>query len=94
MQATTIDLETCSLDEIRAEYYRVGQTSNYGQPGYEAMCDQLRAIKAVGVRRFAKPQVPGCSECEEYSVFGGPSHGNSSYCQSGKRPHCTCDWCF
>lgn len=23
-----------------------------------------------------------------------PSHDASHHCESGKRPHCTCDWCF
>lgn len=27
------------------------------------------------------------------SVFA-PSHKPSRYCESGKRPHCTCDRCF
>lgn len=36
-----------------------------------------------------------CAYCDEY---GGeammPSHTPSPRCESGKRPHCTCDICF
>jgi hypothetical protein len=48
---------------------------------------------------------PNCKSCQEYfypiarvgeniwNVFA-PRHKASSRCQSGKRPHCTCDICF
>lgn len=44
---------------------------------------------------------PNCQECREYlypavdprQVFY-PSHRALSSCQSGRRPHCTCDSCF
>jgi len=45
---------------------------------------------------------PDCQACQEY--FGtpdeprpggmAPSHRASARCESGKRPHCTCDTCF
>lgn len=38
-----------------------------------------------------------CAECDGYRVRGEtfhPSHTPSNSCQSGKRPHCTCDACF
>ena len=44
--------------------------------------------------------VPGCPGCVEryqapdpLKVFG-PHHKASARCESGKRPHCTCDTCF
>jgi hypothetical protein len=39
--------------------------------------------------------VEGCSYCEDYpeGTFA-PSHWPSTMCQSGARPHCTCDACF
>lgn len=45
---------------------------------------------------------PACTICQDRygtlpfvtpNVFG-PTHKASSRCQSGKRPHCTCDTCF
>jgi hypothetical protein len=39
----------------------------------------------------------GCEQCLD---LAGPTHGGSSFCQSGSiasgghRAHCTCDWCF
>lgn len=43
----------------------------------------------------------GCAGCQEFydspklpSHVFAPNHKPSSGCQSGKRPHCTCDKCF
>lgn len=43
---------------------------------------------------------PNCVGCEErktainpWSVFA-PNHKASSGCESGKREHCTCNYCF
>ena len=45
--------------------------------------------------------VKDCPGCKEYYEFNGkpadlmaPRHSPSIQCQSGKRPHCTCDACF
>ena len=40
---------------------------------------------------------PGCqiyykSDNPQYAT--SPPHKNSSYCKSGNRPHCSCDYCF
>lgn len=38
-----------------------------------------------------------CSYCDATRARGEtffPSHAVRSWCQSGKRPHCTCDSCF
>jgi len=37
----------------------------------------------------------GCPTCAELARGSfGPSHDPSPRCESGKRPHCTCDVCF
>lgn len=40
---------------------------------------------------------PNCEKCKEFyrdpNAFS-PSHKASERCESGKRPHCTCDTCF
>jgi len=37
----------------------------------------------------------GCPTCAELARGSfGPSHDPSARCESGKRPHCTCDICF
>jgi hypothetical protein len=37
----------------------------------------------------------GCPTCAELARGSfGPSHEPSPRCESGKRPHCTCDICF
>lgn len=39
--------------------------------------------------------VEGCSYCEQNKGASMmPSHDASLRCESGKRPHCTCDTCF
>jgi hypothetical protein len=56
--------------------------------------DQKRArLEAMGV---LVPDCPGCEEFYAHPDFNpfAPRHRNSSYCESGKRPHCTCDACF
>lgn len=35
-----------------------------------------------------------CEKCGRWMARGGPDHDPSPRCQSGKRPHCTCDTCF
>lgn len=40
-------------------------------------------------------RVEGCSYCEQNKGASMmPSHDASLRCESGKRPHCTCDTCF
>jgi hypothetical protein len=34
-----------------------------------------------------------CPSCDRYGQHG-PSHDASPRCESGSRPHCTCDTCF
>lgn len=36
----------------------------------------------------------GCAYCAAHWLGIMPSHTASLRCQSGKRPHCTCDTCF
>lgn len=42
------------------------------------------------------PHVKGCATCDSYrqKQIWGPNHFPSVYCESGGRPHCTCDTCF
>ena len=35
-----------------------------------------------------------CDEQRERGELHHPPHDASEVCQSGKRPHCTCDVCF
>ena len=40
---------------------------------------------------------PGCAECKrriETGNYAGPGHEPSGLCRSGKRPHCSCDFCY
>ena len=40
---------------------------------------------------------PGCQiyyESDNPQFVLTPRHSNSDYCQSGRLPHCSCDWCF
>ncbi len=89
-----------SKEEVRQKQYELNLQwwAAYSKDPKSEETKTLRAeldrVTEEGVQQFAKPQVPGCRECEVYSVFGGPSHHASSFCRSGKRPHCTCDTCF
>ena len=49
------------------------------------------------VRLNPRHHVEGCSTCEHIKNDNGgfgPSHDASHGCESGKRDHCTCDFCF
>lgn len=41
----------------------------------------------------SRPETCGIDGCT-YPAGPGPWHEPSSACKSGKRPHCTCDYCF
>lgn len=46
---------------------------------------------------FLDPNCKGCKErydAKDPSSVFAPSHKASPSCESGKRPHCTCDACF
>jgi len=57
---------------------------------------QVEALRSTDKRRHKAP-VGECAYCDRERKAGTdfhPSHDASSGCQSGKRPHCTCDSCF
>ena len=37
---------------------------------------------------------PFCQREKEHGNTFFPPHNPSTYCLSGKRPHCTCNYCF
>lgn len=56
------------------------------------------------LKRIVRMEVMGaldrtCSRCREFydhpdGTPFAPDHKASDHCESGKRPHCTCDRCF
>jgi hypothetical protein len=51
-------------------------------------CSPVRTRKRIVTEK-------GCPACAELARGSfGPSHDPSPRCESGKRPHCTCDVCF
>jgi hypothetical protein len=53
-------------------------------------------VKALFDGFYARRLPPGeCAYCDEHGDDPMmPRHMASSRCESGKRPHCTCDTCF
>lgn len=55
---------------------------------------RIDEARKAAIEAYRRP--PGeCSYCDEHrndSMM--PSHTASSRCESGKRPHCTCDTCY
>ena len=59
----------------------------------------------IKILEMAKALDPDCNQCKilfypkiikgerVHNIFA-PSHKPSHKCESGKRPHCTCDTCF
>jgi hypothetical protein len=61
----------------------------------ETRTEQIVRLEATGL---LDPNCPGCRERYESAskpcdVFA-PSHKASERCESGGRPHCTCDVCW
>lgn len=64
--------------------------------GSAALRDYLfTAIRSQQPARRKIVTEEGCMTCAEIARGSfGPSHDPSPRCESGKRPHCTCDICF
>ena len=60
------------------------------------LLEQVEALRANPARRhkLAPGECQSCDREREAGTSFHPSHDASSYCESGKRPHCTCDACF
>lgn len=55
--------------------------------------DRIHSTKEPVRKRIVMEE--GCATCAELARGSfGPSHDPSPRCESGKRPHCTCDICF
>lgn len=63
-------------------------------------CAQERDLPVAGricAECAARLYVLGCPTCEREKAAGNaffPRHEASRRCESGKRPHCSCDTCF
>ena len=90
------DVETARQEKsaLHAEWWAHYSRLGANHPATIDAAQRLREYKQQAIRQFAKPEVPGCKSCEEFSVFGGPNHHASVHCRSGRHPHCTCDTCF
>lgn len=63
------------------------------RPSEESREQRIARLEAAGII------FPDCSGCRVWYEGAqaypmAPSHEASAYCESGKRPHCTCDSCF
>jgi hypothetical protein len=83
---------------LHTAWWAAYQVKNRGPDEAEAeriAKSALDRITAEAKRRFGNNKAhPDCDYCLTVSVFGGPGHEPSSFCRSGKRPHCTCDTCW
>lgn len=64
---------------------------NQSEP--ETKEQKIARLEAAGM---IDPNCRGCREWYEHPTASpfAPSHQASSNCESGQRPHCTCDTCF
>jgi hypothetical protein len=62
------------------------------------MADQAAKVhpsNAPGVLPRRRKALGECAYCDEWGDDPNmPYHEASTRCESGKRPHCTCDTCF
>lgn len=66
-------------------------SNDHVDPTFAAILDGLKT-GASGRYRLPPGQCRYCDEHRNDSMM--PSHTASGHCESGKRPHCTCDVCF
>jgi len=59
--------------------------------GHQASVRRRFAERVESVRHF---RIEGCSSCVGSPTGAVPPHDASSRCESGRRPHCSCDGCF
>ena len=80
------------VDEIVARPATDGQ---FYSAEARAVNDRARLVRTL--RDVLKLEHPECRSCLEIAILdlgNGPRHNASVHCESGKRPHCTCDTCF
>lgn len=61
------------------------------------LIEEANALLKVQAQSKRQRPLGECAECDRYRAEGismFPSHTPSSFCESGKHPHCTCDMCF
>ena len=54
----------------------------------------MRALEHILEELDENPSLCLIDGCQVSMTTATPSHHASSSCQSGKRPHCTCDTCY
>lgn len=54
------------------------------------------ALAKAAADKAQREEIANCEYCKKIAAEGGfgPSHFASPNCQSGRRPHCSCDLCF
>lgn len=64
-------------------------------PMVKAILDNAREDALKAAREMRRRPAGECAFCDEHGDDQMmPSHTPSERCESGKRPHCTCDVCF
>lgn len=70
-------------------------TSSARPEPYCEKCEWAKQDAANRPRRRGELPEGECRYCDENrGISFTPPHDPSPYCESGKRPHCTCDTCF
>lgn len=73
--------------------FKANKHVNEGDGFDDEVSDEDR--KFVDAQIARRRTVPGCKYCEENKFSRDmPEHDASPDCESGKKPHCTCDSCY
>ena len=83
---------------------RVGLTAFRDIAGHTRHHCSRDGHRAAAVRRYGlwegtespggPDAIEGCPGCIARAARGGPAHEASPRCESGRRPHCSCDVCW
>ena len=88
------DHSKCKISTGIDEQLTAGQGKLSAEGFWEFPCPECEDRVNERLRRRIVME-EGCPTCAELARGSfGPSHDPSPRCESGKRPHCTCDICF
>ncbi|MDB4261341.1 hypothetical protein N9878_00600 [bacterium] len=83
------------IEKLRDLINHAAIHTNYPQCGYLQMTtEQKKLFDETAIRESEKANCEYCKKMKKEGITFYPSHKPSSACQSGGRPHCTCDACF
>lgn len=101
---TALNILAVARHSAQRTLWSVGSGFAYATSQRRAEIEEAARLAASAEKRLydlipafgaPNPAHPDCLECLRRSVLkDGPQHEASEHCESGKGPHCSCDFCY